>query len=115
MLEVRAGTGGDEAALFAGDLYRMYERYAAGQGWKIEPISISASDVGGFKEVVVAIKGNGVFAQVKYESGAHRGKPGPVNEQGGRTYPSATTGAGHEQVETSARSPPDRQHTHQDV
>ena len=69
MLEIRAGTGGDEAALFAGDLYRMYERYAAGQGWKIEPISVSSSDVGGFKEVVVAIKGVGVFAKLKYESG----------------------------------------------
>ncbi len=91
MLEIRAGTGGDEAALFAGDLYRMYERYAAGQGWKIEPISISASDVGGFKEVVVAIKGNGVFAKLKYESGVHRVQRVPVTESGGRIHTSAAT------------------------
>ena len=80
MLEIRAGTGGDEAALFAGDLYRMYERYAAGQGWKIEPISVSSSDVGGFKEVVVAIKGIGVFAKLKYESGVHRVQRVPVQD-----------------------------------
>ena len=91
MLEIRAGTGGDEAALFAGDLYRMYERYAAGQGWKIEPISVSASDVGGFKEVVVAIKGNGVFAKLKYESGVHRVQRVPVTESGGRIHTSAAT------------------------
>ena len=69
MLEIRAGTGGDEAALFAGDLYRMYERYAAEQGWRIEPISMSASDVGGFKEIVANVAGNGVFAKLKFESG----------------------------------------------
>ncbi len=91
MLEIRAGTGGDEAALFAGDLYRMYERYAAGQGWKIEPISVSASDVGGFKEVVVAIKGIGVFAKLKYESGVHRVQRVPVTESGGRIHTSAAT------------------------
>jgi peptide chain release factor 1 len=91
MLEIRAGTGGDEAALFAGDLYRMYERYAAGQGWKIEPISVSASDVGGFKEVVASIKGNGVFAKLKYESGVHRVQRVPVTESGGRIHTSAAT------------------------
>ena len=91
MLEIRAGTGGDEAALFAGDLFRMYERYAAGQGWKIEPISISASDVGGFKEVVASIKGNGVFAKLKYESGVHRVQRVPVTESGGRIHTSAAT------------------------
>lgn len=91
MLEIRAGTGGDEAALFAGDLYRMYERYAAGQGWKIEPISVSASDVGGFKEIVVAIKGVGVFAKLKYESGVHRVQRVPVTESGGRIHTSAAT------------------------
>ena len=91
MLEIRAGTGGDEAALFAGDLYRMYERYAAGQGWKIEPISVSSSDVGGFKEVVVAIKGIGVFAKLKYESGVHRVQRVPVTESGGRIHTSAAT------------------------
>ena len=91
MLEIRAGTGGDEAALFAGDLYRMYERYAAGQGLKIEPISVISSDVGGFKEVVVAIKGIGVFAKLKYESGVHRVQRVPVTESGGRIHTSAAT------------------------
>jgi peptide chain release factor 1 len=66
MLEIRAGTGGDEAALFAGDLYRMYERFAAEQGWKVEPVSMSASEVGGFKEVVANVTGNGVFAKLKF-------------------------------------------------
>src|SRR5690606_37365191 len=68
MLEIRAGTGGDEAALFAADLYRMYERFAAEQGWKVEPISINASDIGGFKEIVAHISGAGVFARLKFES-----------------------------------------------
>ncbi len=91
MLEIRAGTGGDEAALFAGDLYRMYERYAAEQGWKIEPISASASDVGGFKEVVAAVTGAGVFAKLKFESGVHRVQRVPVTESGGRIHTSAAT------------------------
>ncbi|MBA4308417.1 MAG: peptide chain release factor 1 [Sphingopyxis sp.] len=91
MLEIRAGTGGDEAALFAGDLYRMYERYAAGQGWKVEPISLSVSDVGGFKEIVASIKGNGVFAKLKFESGVHRVQRVPVTESGGRIHTSAAT------------------------
>ena len=91
MLEIRAGTGGDEAALFAGDLYRMYERYAAGQGWKVEPISMSASDVGGFKEIVANVAGNGVFAKLKFESGVHRVQRVPVTESGGRIHTSAAT------------------------
>jgi peptide chain release factor 1 len=91
MLEIRAGTGGDEAALFAGDLYRMYERYAAEQGWKIEPISASASDVGGFKEVVASVTGPGVFAKLKFESGVHRVQRVPVTESGGRIHTSAAT------------------------
>ncbi len=91
MLEIRAGTGGDEAALFAGDLYRMYERYAAEQGWKIEPISASASDVGGFKEVVASVTGAGVFAKLKFESGVHRVQRVPVTESGGRIHTSAAT------------------------
>jgi peptide chain release factor 1 len=73
MLEIRAGTGGDEAALFAGDLYRMYERFAAEQGWKVEPVSMSASEVGGFKEVVANIAGTGVFARLKFESASGAG------------------------------------------
>jgi peptide chain release factor 1 len=91
MLEIRAGTGGDEAALFAGDLYRMYERYAATQGWKVEPISMSASDVGGFKEIVANVAGSGVFAKLKFESGVHRVQRVPVTESGGRIHTSAAT------------------------
>jgi peptide chain release factor 1 len=91
MLEIRAGTGGDEAALFAGDLFRMYERYAASQGWKVEPISMSASDVGGFKEIVASVSGAGVFARLKFESGVHRVQRVPVTESGGRIHTSAAT------------------------
>ena len=91
MLEIRAGTGGDEAALFAGDLYRMYERYAAEQGWRIEPVSMSASEVGGFKEVVAQVTGTGVFAKLKFESGVHRVQRVPVTESGGRIHTSAAT------------------------
>ena len=91
MLEIRAGTGGDEAALFAGDLYRMYESFAAEQGWRIELISASTSDVGGFKEVVANIQGNGVFARLKFESGVHRVQRVPVTESGGRIHTSAAT------------------------
>jgi peptide chain release factor 1 len=91
MLEIRAGTGGDEAALFAGDLFRMYERYAATQGWKVEAISMSASDVGGFKEVVASVSGAGVFARMKFESGVHRVQRVPVTESGGRIHTSAAT------------------------
>ena len=91
MLEIRAGTGGDEAALFAADLYRMYERYAAEQGWKVEPISMNASDIGGFKEIVANVSGNGVFAKLKFESGVHRVQRVPVTESGGRIHTSAAT------------------------
>ncbi|PKB19274.1 peptide chain release factor 1 (bRF-1) [Novosphingobium kunmingense] len=91
MLEVRAGTGGDEAALFAGDLLRMYERFAAEQGWRFELVSANASDVGGFKEVVAEINGNGVFAKLKFESGVHRVQRVPVTESGGRIHTSAAT------------------------
>ena len=91
MLEIRAGTGGDEAALFAGDLYRMYEKFASEQGWKVEPVSISASEVGGFKEVVANVTGTGVFAKMKFESGVHRVQRVPVTESGGRIHTSAAT------------------------
>ena len=91
MLEIRAGTGGDEAALFAGDLYRMYERFAAEQGWKVEPVSMNAAEVGGFKEIVANITGTGVFAKLKYESGVHRVQRVPVTESGGRIHTSAAT------------------------
>jgi len=91
MLEIRAGTGGDEAALFAADLYRMYERFAAEQGWRVEMISANASDIGGFKEVVANIAGTGVFAKLKFESGVHRVQRVPVTESGGRIHTSAAT------------------------
>jgi len=91
MLEIRAGTGGDEAALFAGDLYRMYERYAAERGWTVEPVSMSASEVGGFKEIVANVTGTGVFAKLKFESGVHRVQRVPETESGGRIHTSAAT------------------------
>jgi len=80
ILEIRAGTGGDEAALFAGDLYSMYVRFAESRGWKVEMISDSQSDVGGFKEVVANVKGKGVFARMKFESGVHRVQRVPTTE-----------------------------------
>ena len=89
MLEVRAGTGGDEAALFAGDLLRMYERFAETQGWKFELISASASEVGGYKEAIGSNSGAGVFAKLKFESGVHRVQRVPVTESGGRIHTSA--------------------------
>ena len=91
MLEIRAGTGGDEAALFAGDLFRMYEKYAAEQGWKVEPVSVAAAEVGGYKEVVANVTGTGVFAKLKFESGVHRVQRVPVTESGGRIHTSAAT------------------------
>ena len=91
ILEIRAGTGGDEAALFAGDLFRMYQRYAEGQGWRVELISASTSDAGGFKEVVASVEGKGVFAKLKFESGVHRVQRVPVTESGGRIHTSAAT------------------------
>jgi len=91
MLEVRAGTGGDEAALFAGDLLRMYQRFAEEQGWRFELISASPSDVGGYKEAIASIAGTGVFAKLKFESGVHRVQRVPATESGGRIHTSAAT------------------------
>lgn len=91
MLEIRAGTGGDEAALFAGDLFRMYQRYAEERGWRVEIISASAADVGGYKEVVASVNGNGVFARLKFESGVHRVQRVPATETQGRIHTSAAT------------------------
>ncbi|MDF1599188.1 peptide chain release factor 1 [Mesorhizobium sp. YIM 152430] len=91
ILEIRAGTGGDEAALFAGDLFRMYERYAAAQGWKIELISASDGEVGGYKEIIATVSGRGVFARLKFESGVHRVQRVPETEGGGRIHTSAAT------------------------
>ncbi len=91
MLEIRAGTGGDEAALFAGDLFRMYERYAATRGWRIETISVSPGEMGGFKEIVASVTGDSVFARLKFESGVHRVQRVPATETQGRIHTSAAT------------------------
>jgi peptide chain release factor 1 len=91
ILEIRAGTGGDEAALFAGDLFRMYQRYADSQGWRTELMSASAAELGGYKEVIASITGAGVFAKLKFESGVHRVQRVPATESGGRIHTSAAT------------------------
>lgn len=90
-LEVRAGTGGDEAAIFAGDLFRMYSRYGETRGWRIELISANEGEHGGFKEVVARIEGEGVYAQLKFESGTHRVQRVPATESQGRIHTSAAT------------------------
>jgi peptide chain release factor 1 len=91
ILEVRAGTGGDEASLFAGDLFRMYERYAASQGWRVELISASEGTVGGYKEIIAAVRGRGVYSKLKFESGVHRVQRVPDTETSGRIHTSAAT------------------------
>ncbi|PPD00768.1 MAG: peptide chain release factor 1 [Hyphomicrobium sp.] len=91
ILELRAGTGGDEAALFAADLFRMYSRYAELRGWKTEIISVSESDLGGYREIIASITGQGVFARLKFESGVHRVQRIPATESGGRIHTSAAT------------------------
>ena len=99
ILEVRAGTGGDEAALFAGDLLRMYQRYADLQGWKVELMEESAGEVGGYKEVIAKISGKGAYARLKYESGVHRVQRVPATEASGRIHTSAATVAVLPEVE----------------
>ncbi len=99
ILEIRAGTGGDEAALFAGDLYRMYERYAAAHGWKSELLSASEGTKGGYKEIVAEIRGRGAFAKLKFESGVHRVQRVPDTEASGRIHTSAATVAVLPEVE----------------
>src|SRR5437588_9885728 len=91
ILEIRAGTGGDEAALFAGDLFRMYERYAAKQAWKVEIISGSEGTMGGYKEIIAEIRGRGAFAKLKFESGVHRVQRVPDTEASGRIHTSTAT------------------------
>jgi peptide chain release factor 1 len=91
MLEIRAGTGGDEAALFAGELFRMYTRYAEGQGWRVDVMSMSESGVGGVKEAVAMIEGRRVYSQLKYESGVHRVQRVPATEASGRIHTSTAT------------------------
>jgi len=99
ILEVRAGTGGDEAALFAGDLFRMYQRYAASRGWKVEVETASEGDAGGYKEIVASISGDGVFGRLKFESGVHRVQRVPDTEAQGRVHTSAATVAVLPEVE----------------
>ena len=91
IVEIRAGTGGDEAALFAGDLYAMYTHYARDQGWKIEEITFSPGEQGGYKEVVFSVTGDDAFLQLRYESGGHRVQRVPKTEQQGRIHTSAAT------------------------
>ncbi len=99
MLEIRAGTGGDEASLFAGDLFRMYERFAALQGWKVEVISASEGTVGGYKEIIAEVQGRGAFSKLKFESGVHRVQRVPDTETQGRIHTSAATVAVLPEVE----------------
>ena len=91
ILEIRAGTGGSEAALFGGDLFRMYERYAAAQGWKVSIDSTSDGEMGGYKEVIASVTGKGVYAKLKFESGVHRVQRVPATEGSGRIHTSAAT------------------------
>lgn len=91
IVEIRGAAGGDEAALFAGDLYRMYTRYADTQGWKVEVLDSNVNDLGGFKEVVFMVSGKGAYSKLKYESGAHRVQRIPVTESGGRIHTSTST------------------------
>jgi peptide chain release factor 1 len=91
VLEIRAGTGGDEASLFAGDLFRMYERFAALQGWRVDVVSMSEGTVGGFKEIVAEIEGRGAYSKLKFESGVHRVQRVPDTEASGRIHTSAAT------------------------
>jgi peptide chain release factor 1 len=99
ILEVRAGTGGDEAALFAGDLFRMYQRYAQLHGWSVEVDSVSEGEVGGYKEIIASITGDGVFGRLKFESGVHRVQRVPDTEAQGRIHTSAATVAVLPEVE----------------
>ena len=91
MLEIRAGAGGDEAAIWAGDLARMYERYSQTTGWRVEPVSASEAELGGFKELILAIRGDGVFSQLKFEAGVHRVQRVPATDSQGRVHTSTAT------------------------
>jgi len=107
VLEIRAGAGGDEAALFAGDLFRMYSRYAQLMGWSVDVVSVSEGEVGGYKEIIANVEGDGVFGRMKFESGVHRVQRVPETESGGRVHTSAATVAilpAPEEVEIEIRN-----------
>lgn len=91
IMEIRAGTGGDEAGLFAGDLYRMYQRYIEAEGWKMEVMEVNAQGIGGFKEIIFSVSGKDVYGKLKYESGVHRVQRVPLTEASGRIHTSAAT------------------------
>jgi len=91
MLEIRAGAGGDEACLWAGDLARMYERYGSRQGWSVQPVSANVADLGGYRELILSVKGDAVFSQLKYEAGVHRVQRVPATESQGRVHTSTAT------------------------
>ena len=91
IVEIRGGVGGEEAALFAGDLFRMYSRYAEAQGWRVSILDANPTEIGGFKEISFAVEGNGAYSKLKYESGTHRVQRVPVTESGGRIHTSAVT------------------------
>ena len=91
MLEIRAGAGGDEACLWAGDLARLYERYAQGRGWQVQPVSASEADLGGYRELILAIRGDSVFSRLKFEAGVHRVQRVPATESQGRVHTSTAT------------------------
>ncbi|MGH6887483.1 MAG: PCRF domain-containing protein, partial [Geminicoccales bacterium] len=91
MVEIRAGAGGDEAGLFAGQLYRMYSRYAERKGWRAEPMSVSEQGIGGLKEVIFSVRGRGAYSKLKHESGVHRVQRVPVTESGGRIHTSTAS------------------------
>src|SRR4051794_29689289 len=115
ILEVRAGTGGDEAALFAGDLFRMYQRYAQLRGWRVEIDSLSEGEVGGYKEIIASVTGDGVFGRLKFESGVHRVQRVPATEAGGRIPTPGAAGGGvaaGEEGGIQIRDPEIRNETH---
>ncbi|HSF90905.1 MAG TPA: peptide chain release factor 1, partial [Paracoccaceae bacterium] len=91
IIEIRAGTGGDEAALFAADLFRMYQRYAEKRGWKMDVVEVAGTELGGYREIIANVKGESVFADLKFESGVHRVQRVPATESGGRIHTSAAT------------------------
>ena len=91
MLEIRAGAGGDEACIWAGDLARMYERYSQKLGWNVQPISSNEADLGGFRELILSVKGDSVFSQLKFEAGVHRVQRVPATESQGRVHTSTAT------------------------